>query len=99
MSCRYRRLDLQRDLIRDYQNHVARFGEIAAYLEAQQPPALLLWGRHDSFFDLDETRSWMDALPRLEAHILDGPHFLLETHAAPCAELIGRFVEEASRGS
>jgi hypothetical protein len=24
----------------------------------------------------------------MEAHILDGPHFLLETHAAFCAERI-----------
>lgn len=91
------RLDLQRRLIRDYRNHVDRFDDIAGYLKARQPPALLLWGRHDPFFDLDETRSWMDALPRLEAHILDGPHFLLETHADLCAALIRRFLLRCRR--
>ncbi len=85
------RLDTQRALLLDYRSHVARFAEIAAYLERWQPPALLLWGRHDIFFDLAETLSWMNALPRMEAHILDGPHFLLETHAAECAALMRAF--------
>lgn len=86
------RLEAQRALVLDYRGHVARFGEIARYLERWQPPALMLWGRHDAFFDLAETLSWMRALPRMEAHILDGPHFLLETHAAECAALMSAFV-------
>jgi pimeloyl-ACP methyl ester carboxylesterase len=92
------RLETQRALVLDYRNHVARFGEIADYFDRWQPPALMLWGRHDAFFDIDETLSWLKALPRMEAHILDGPHLLLETHAAECAALMGRFirrVEEA----
>jgi pimeloyl-ACP methyl ester carboxylesterase len=88
------RLALQRRLVFDYQHHVARFGEVAAYLARWQPPALMLWGRHDSFFDLAETVSWMRDLPRMAAHVLDGPHFLLETHAAECAALIGDFIAQ-----
>ncbi|MCO5170049.1 MAG: alpha/beta hydrolase [Planctomycetes bacterium] len=86
------RLDTQRALVLDYRDHVARFGEIARYLERWQPPALLLWGRHDVFFDLDEVLSWLKALPRMEAHVLDGPHLLLETHASECAALMSAFV-------
>jgi pimeloyl-ACP methyl ester carboxylesterase len=86
------RLDTQRQLVFDYRTHVMRFREIADYLARWQPPALMLWGRHDVFFDLQETLSWMQALPRMEAHILDGPHFLLETHAAECAALMRAFV-------
>jgi pimeloyl-ACP methyl ester carboxylesterase len=82
----------QRALVLDYRSHVARFGEIADYLRRWQPPALMLWGRHDIFFDLEETLSWMQALPRMEAHVLDGPHLLLETHSAECAELMRGFV-------
>ncbi|MFI7492139.1 alpha/beta fold hydrolase [Micromonospora echinaurantiaca] len=76
----------------DYRHHVARFGEIADYLARWQPPALMLWGRHDIFFDLAETLSWLRALPRMEAHILDGPHFLLETHPVECAALMDAFI-------
>lgn len=92
------RLETQRALVLDYRSHVARFGEIAAYLERWQPPALMLWGRHDAFFALDETLAWMKSLPRMEAHILDGPHFLLETHAAECARLMGEFLRRVDAG-
>lgn len=37
---------------------------IADCLARRQPPALMVWGRHDAFFDLAETPSWMCALPR-----------------------------------
>jgi pimeloyl-ACP methyl ester carboxylesterase len=87
------RIEMQRALVLDYRNHVARFGEIRAYLERFQPSALMLWGRHDVFFELEETLAWMKVLPRMEAHVFDGPHFLLETHAAECAALIRDFVK------
>jgi pimeloyl-ACP methyl ester carboxylesterase len=86
------RLETHRALVLDNRTHVARFGDIANYLARQQPAALMLWGRHDVFFELDETLSWMKDLPRMEAHILDGPHLLLETHSAECAALMCQFV-------
>jgi pimeloyl-ACP methyl ester carboxylesterase len=93
VMCLPGRMDTQRALIADYKNHVARFDEIADYLSTRQPPALMVWGRHDAFFDIAETVSWMQALPRMEAHILDGGHFLLETHAAPAAALMVDFIK------
>jgi pimeloyl-ACP methyl ester carboxylesterase len=86
------RLDMQRALVLDYGSHVARFAQIAEYLARCQPSALMLWGRHDVFFDLDETLAWMKALPRMEAHIFDGPHFLLHTHPRECAALMSAFI-------
>lgn len=91
------RRDMHRALVLDYRNHVGRFGEIADYMEHWQPAALMLWGRHDRFFALDETLAWMKALPRMEAHILDGPHFLLETHPAECAALMNDFIMRVER--
>lgn len=86
------RMDTQRALVADYAGHVARFDAIAAYLAAHQPPALLLWGRHDLFFDLAEVPSWLAALPRMEAHVFDAGHFLLETHADQATRLMGEFL-------
>jgi len=37
------------------------------------------------------------ALPRMEAHVLDGRHFLLETHAVECAALMNVFVQRVER--
>ncbi|ANV99237.1 alpha/beta fold hydrolase [Bradyrhizobium icense] len=86
------RMDTQRALVRDYGNYVARFDEIAAYLERWQPPSLMIWARHDPFFDLAEILSWMRALPRMEAHVLDAGHKLLETHAEPALSLMMEFI-------
>lgn len=86
------RLDVARNLIADYVSHIAQFDAYSEYLRNHQPPALMLWGRHDPFFDIAETVSWMQDLPRMEAHILDGGHFLLETHAKSAARLLRDFV-------
>lgn len=87
------RLDTQKALIADYGNYVTRFDAIQDYLTTRQPPALMLWGRHDSFFALDETVSWMRSLPRMEAHILDAGHFVLETKAQEAAEHMTGFIK------
>src|SRR5690606_28955364 len=41
------RMRTQGALVLDYRSHVARFDEIAAWLQRWQPPALMMWGRHD----------------------------------------------------
>jgi pimeloyl-ACP methyl ester carboxylesterase len=87
------RMETQRALIADYGNYVERFDAIAGYVAQWQPPALMIWGRHDAFFELAETLSWMQALPRMECHIFDGAHFLLETHAAEATKRMVDFIE------
>jgi pimeloyl-ACP methyl ester carboxylesterase len=87
------RMATQRALVRDYGRYVDRFDAIAAYLAQSQPPALMLWGRHDAFFDLAEVQSWMQDLPRMEAHIFDAGHMLLETHAAAVLPPLLGFIE------
>jgi pimeloyl-ACP methyl ester carboxylesterase len=92
VMCLPGRLAAQRALLADYGRYVSRFDDIAGYLSARQPRALLLWGRHDVYFDLAEVQSWMQALPRMEAHVLDAGHLLLETHAAAAASLMLEFI-------
>jgi pimeloyl-ACP methyl ester carboxylesterase len=86
------RIAAQRALIADYAHYVARFDAIADYLAHRQPPALMLWGRHDIYFDLAEILSWMRALPRMTAHVLDAGHLLLETHSTAAAALMREFI-------
>lgn len=95
VMCLPGRMDTQRALIADYAHYDARFDAIADYLARWQPPALMLWGRHDVFFDLAETLSWMRALPRMEAHVFDAGHLMLETHAAAAASLMLDFIRHA----
>jgi pimeloyl-ACP methyl ester carboxylesterase len=91
------RMDTQRALVRDYANHVAKFDAIAQYLARSQPPSLMFWGRHDPFFDLAEVLSWMHSLPRMEVHVLDAGHKLLETHAAAATSLMLDFIGRRSK--
>jgi pimeloyl-ACP methyl ester carboxylesterase len=82
----------QRALIADYGNYASRFRAVAKYLARWQPPALMVWGRHDIYFELAEVLSWMRALPRMETHVLDAGHLLLETHAAEAVALMVPFI-------
>lgn len=92
VMCLPGRMQMQRELLADYANHVARFGAIADYFTREQPPALLVWGRHDIYFEIAEVLSWLQDLPRMEAHVLDAGHLLLETHAAQAAALMAEFI-------
>jgi pimeloyl-ACP methyl ester carboxylesterase len=91
------RMETQRALIRDYGKYVERFDAIADYLARRQPPSLMVWGRHDPFFDLPEVLSWMQTLPRMEAHVLDAGHKLLETHSAIAVSLMTDFIGRTRR--
>jgi pimeloyl-ACP methyl ester carboxylesterase len=80
-------------------HQVAQFDAIAEFLPRRQPLSLMLWERHDAFFDLSETLSWMQALPRMETHILDAGPLLFETHAAQASSLILDFIKRTERES
>ena len=88
---------IQFRLFEDYRNYVARFPEIARYHREHQPPCLILWGRHDPYYQLDEIIAYARELARLEIHVLDGAHLLLETHYRECADAIRGFISEAQR--
>ncbi|WP_152362035.1 alpha/beta fold hydrolase [Microlunatus speluncae] len=87
-------VDLHFRLFCDYRGHVERFDRIADFHATHQPPALLLWGRHDPYFDIAEVFAFHRTLTAVEAHLYDAGHFLLETHAAEVTPLLTAFVDE-----
>lgn len=92
-------VDVQFDIFSDYGSHIARFPTIEAYHREHQPPCLLLWGRHDPYFELGEIMAFNRTLEALEFHVFDGGHQLLETHARECAALVNRFMFDVQAGS
>lgn len=86
------RVDIQFRIFSDYGSYIKRFGEIAAYRRKHQPPALLLWGRHDPYFEVGEILAYARELDQLDMHVLNGGHLLLESHHQECAALIRNFV-------
>lgn len=91
-------IDVQFRIFADYASHVARFPAIAAYHKEHQPPALLLWGRHDVYFEIEEVLAYHRELDRIDLHLFDGAHELLETHSAECAALMREFVLNVAAG-
>jgi pimeloyl-ACP methyl ester carboxylesterase len=85
-------VDIQFRIFVDYGRYVARFPEIAAYHREHQPRALMLWGRHDPYFEIEEVLAYARELDRLDMHIYDGAHLLLETHHRECAALMREFI-------
>lgn len=97
------RVEIQFRIFEDYGRYVGRFPEITAYHRRHQPPALMLWGRHDPYFEIEEVLVYARELDRLDMHIYDGAHLLLETHHRECAALMCEFIrneqDEAGRDS
>jgi len=91
-------IDIHFQIFTDYHAHVARFPIIESYHRKYQPPCLLLWGRHDSFFELDEIIAYSCVLDTLEIHVFEGGHFLLETHHRECATLVDHFIKDVEAG-
>ncbi|WP_274631303.1 alpha/beta fold hydrolase [Arvimicrobium flavum] len=86
------RVEIQLRIFSDYSSHVARFPEYAAFHRDHRPPALLLWGRHDPYYEIEEAYAYAKDLDRIDVHIYDGTHLLLETHYEECARMMRSFI-------
>ena len=62
------------------------------YFRTYQPPALVIWGKHDVFFDVKEASCYKKDLPDAHVHILDGGHMALETNFDEVSELMINFM-------
>ena len=73
----------------------ARSSVFQAWLRAAQPPTLVLWGRNDPFFTLAGALAFRRDVPGAQIELLDGSHFLLETHGPQATRLIRAFLARA----
>src|ERR1700745_571497 len=84
--------DIQSDLFYDYRTNVAAYPAWQAWLRAQRPRLLVLWGKYDLSFDPGEPERYRKDVPSAEVHVLDGGHFALDTAADEIAALVRDFV-------
>jgi pimeloyl-ACP methyl ester carboxylesterase len=84
--------DIQTDLFYDYRTNVASYPKWQAWLQATQPPLLVVWGRYDPSFELSEPEAYRRDVPTADVHVLDAGHFALDTAADEIADLIRRFM-------
>jgi pimeloyl-ACP methyl ester carboxylesterase len=85
-------LDMQFELNCDYKTNLDMFPVFQQYFRTSQPPALIIWGKHDVYFDVAEAPYYKRDLPNAQVHILDGGHMALETNFDEVLELIRNFM-------
>lgn len=87
--------DLQLDLFGDYRTNVDLYPSFQHFFRSRRPPTLVLWGKNDPFFTVAGAKAFLRDLPHAELELVDGSHFLLETHGAYAQHRIGRFLSGA----
>ncbi|MGW7089548.1 alpha/beta fold hydrolase [Streptomyces sp. NPDC054871] len=79
-------------LLEDQPTTLAWFSRQQAYLREHQPPTLIVWGPHDGYMPEAAARAYHRDLPKAELHLLNGGHWLLETHLTEVVPLVREFL-------
>jgi pimeloyl-ACP methyl ester carboxylesterase len=85
-------IEMQFELNCDFQNNIKMFPVFQDYFRTHQPPALIIWGKNDTFFGVEEAYCYQRDLPDAEIHILNGAHMVLETNFDEVLNLIKIFM-------
>ena len=85
-------IDMQFELNCDYKNNIEMFPAFQEYFRVHQPPALIIWGKFDAFFDVNEAPCYKKDLPYAQINIIDGSHMALETNFDEVSKLISSFM-------
>jgi pimeloyl-ACP methyl ester carboxylesterase len=86
------------DLIAGLKENLAWFPRYQAYLREHRPPTLIVWGPEDGYMPAGAARAYLRDLPDAELHLLDGGHWLLETHLDEVASLLRDFLGRSHPG-
>jgi pimeloyl-ACP methyl ester carboxylesterase len=89
---------IQLALLRDYPTNRPLYPRLHEYFRDSQIPLLAVWGRNDEIFGPAGARAFGDDLPGAEVNLLDGGHFVLESHLDEVASLIRTFLSSALPG-
>jgi pimeloyl-ACP methyl ester carboxylesterase len=85
--------DIQTDLFYDYRTNVASYPAWDEWLRKHKPKSLIVWGRYDPSFQIDEVAAYVRDVPEAEAHVIDGGHFALYDKPDQIAELVTGFLD------
>lgn len=86
---------VQLRLLADYGSNLPLYPRVQAYLRERQVPLLAIWGRNDEIFRPQGALAFADDVPHAEICLLDGGHFLLESHLDVAAEIINGFLDRS----
>jgi pimeloyl-ACP methyl ester carboxylesterase len=84
---------IQLALFADYATNPPLYPYLHAYLRDSRVPLLAVWGRNDEIFGPDGARAFGRDAHNAEIRLLDGGHFLLESHLDAAVGYIRPFLE------
>lgn len=87
------RRDIAVGLMEGLRGNLEWFPAYQRYLREHRPPTLIVWGPQDGYMPEGAARAYLRDLPDAELHLLDGGHWLLETHLEEVVELVRSFLE------
>ena len=94
-----KRRDIAVKLIAGLKENRAWFAQHRKYLREHRPPTLIVWGPQDHYMPEKSARAYLRDLPDAELHLLDGGHWLLETHLDEVAALVRDFLSRVHRSA
>ena len=91
-----RRKRIAIDLIAGLKENRAWFPQHRDYLRAYRPATLIIWVPHDEYMPEVSARAYLRDLPDAELHLLDGGHWLLETHLDEVSGIMRGFLDRVA---
>lgn len=75
-------------LFGDYGSNRGLYPEVHEWLRTSRVPVLAVWGQNDEIFAADGATAFRQDAPTARIELLDGGHFLLESHLDEVAQII-----------
>ena len=75
-----------------YKSNIEMFPAFQEYFRTHQPAALIIWGKYDPYYSVEEAHCYKRDLPNAHIHIIDGSHMVLESNFEEVVELISSFM-------
>jgi pimeloyl-ACP methyl ester carboxylesterase len=83
---------VQLALFADYATNPPLYPKLHAWLRERRVPVLAIWGRNDPGFGPEGALAFAADAPGAEICLLDGGHFLLESHLDTVADHVRGFL-------
>jgi pimeloyl-ACP methyl ester carboxylesterase len=84
--------DISLDLLYDIRTNGATLKNAQDYLQAQQPPTLVVSGRNDVLFTAENQQRYREVLPNAEIHLTDSGHCALADRTEEIASRMHDFL-------
>jgi pimeloyl-ACP methyl ester carboxylesterase len=85
--------DIQIALFYDYRNNVTQYPKWQAYLRANNPEMLIVYGKNDFIFPVSGAEAFKKDVKNLEYHLYDTGHFALESFGDEISATIKDFLD------